>query len=128
MRHCGVGLVLWACACGAVREDTSCIAEADQALCARIGNACESHTAMDNCGTQRTVDCGGCAGGQGCVVGTCKTPVCTTFTYTSATLPMFTRAGIEDSIGAVTPDGQVILYIQSVTTCGGFHLVVADET
>lgn len=131
MRYSELGLVLWLCACGTVgetSEDASCVAESDMTFCARIANACESHTAMDNCGMQRTVDCGECTGGQGCVVGTCKTPVCTTFSYTSTPLSMFTRTGIEDSIGAVTPDGQVILYIQSVSTCGGFHLVVADET
>ena len=128
MRYSWVGLVSWWCACGSVGEAERCVAEDDLAFCTRIGNACERHTEMDNCGTQRTVDCGGCTGGRGCVVGTCKAPVCTTFDYTSAPLSAFTRAGIEDSIGATTPDGQVILYIQSVSTCGGFHLVVADET
>jgi hypothetical protein len=132
MQSHGVGLVLvWLGACGHVNDvkgDAQCAAESDVELCARLDSACESHTAMDRCGVPRTVDCGGCSGGQGCVVGTCKTPVCTAFDYTSAPLPTFTRAGIEDSIGAVTPDGQVILYIQSVSTCGGFHLVVADET
>jgi hypothetical protein len=108
--------------------DAPCGAESDTAFCARIASACEKHTAKDNCGVQRTVDCGGCTGGQGCVVGTCKTPVCTTFNYTSTPISTFTRPGIEDSIGAVTPDGQVILYIKSVSTCREFHLVVADET
>src|SRR6187402_2291845 len=75
MRCYGVGLVLWLCACGSVSEtkvDASCVAESDVDLCSRIDNACESHLVMDSCGMQRTVDCGGCDGGQGCVVGTCK--------------------------------------------------------
>lgn len=110
------------------KVDASCVTESDMELCTRIADACESHTAIDSCGVQRTVDCGGCAGGQGCVVGTCKTPVCTTLDFASAPLSMFTRAGSQDQIAAVTPDGQVILYLQAALGCSGFQLIVADET
>jgi hypothetical protein len=54
--------------------------------------------------------------------------VCKTLDFTSAPIPTFTRAGIQDQIGAVTPDGQVILYLKALSSCGGFHLIVADET
>jgi hypothetical protein len=97
-------------------------------LCASISDACEEHTAIDSCGVQRTVDCGGCTGGRGCVVGTCKTPVCTTFSFASAPFSAFTRAGSQDQIVAMTPDGQVFLYLQASSGCGGFRLIVADET
>jgi hypothetical protein len=136
VQNFGLGLILLLCACGAVTsgkgddggdDDAPCVAESDAELCASVANACESHAVTDSCGAQRTVDCGGCSGGQGCVVGTCRTPVCTSFDFASAPLPTFARAGMEDSIGAVTPDAQVILYIQSVASCGAFHLVVADE-
>jgi hypothetical protein len=85
---------------------------------------------MDNCGETRTVDCGACGNGQGCVVGTCKTPVCSSFTYTTAPVPEMSRPNIEDSIGGATPDGQVILYVLTPTgnQCQAFQLVVADET
>lgn len=126
-------------ACGSVAtnqpdasiDTASCVPDTDMELCA-AKNACESQPIVDNCGTERTVDCGACAGGQGCVAGTCKTPVCTSFDFTSAPVPGMARPDIEDSIGAVTPDAQVILYVQTATTstngCGAFKLVVADET
>ncbi|MBA3464801.1 MAG: hypothetical protein H0T46_33010 [Deltaproteobacteria bacterium] len=138
MRQLSWSLLLWLCACGTVAgtkpdaqaEADACVAETDMAFCARLGNACESRTSADNCGMQRTVDCGTCAGAMGCVVGTCKMPVCSSFTYTQAALPMFSRAGIEDSIGSATPSGQVILYIMTPddAVCQSFELVVADET
>jgi hypothetical protein len=87
------------------------------------------HAGMDNCGTARSVDCGACSGGQGCVVGECKTPVCSSFNYGSRTnVAAFTQSGIEDSMGAVTPDGKTVLYIKSFASCGSYHLIVADET
>lgn len=129
-------LSLWGC--GSVSDttkhdakptDTACVPQTDTELCT-AANACESRTAMDNCGVMRTVDCGACGIGQGCVAGTCKTPVCSGFNYTVAPIPGMARSGVEDSIGAATPDGQVILYVQTASTtgCGAYHLVVADET
>ncbi len=130
-------VLLVLCACGSVSNDQpdakiesidACVPETDQTFCANLTSACESHTAVDNCGVERTVDCGSCTGGQGCVVGTCKTPVCTTFDYATTTLTAFSRVSIEDSLASATPDGQVILYVPSASGCGAFQLVVADET
>jgi hypothetical protein len=109
----------------------ACVPESDQAFCARqaSGHACEQHAGLDNCGAQRQADCGACATGMGCVVGTCQTPVCTSFDYTVTALPAFTRANIQDAIAAATPDGQVVVILQTPTgaTCGGLHLIIADE-
>jgi hypothetical protein len=126
-------------ACGSVSENNhldakldspgACVAETDVELCT-AATACENRMFTDKCGVARTVDCGACGGGMGCVVGTCKTPVCSGTNYTSANFPNMARASIEDSIGDVTPDGQVVLYIPTVASasaCGGYHLVVADE-
>jgi hypothetical protein len=105
-----------------------CIPESDTAFCARQA-ACEVHADLDNCGMQRQVDCGACAAGLGCVAGSCKAPVCSTFDYGSSALAALSRAAAEDSIGAATPDGQtiVILQTESPATCGSFHVMFADE-
>jgi hypothetical protein len=130
-------LGLWA-ACGSVSEtkmdassiDTpvACVPETDAELCTAAAG-CEQRTFTDKCGMSREVDCGTCTGGMGCVVGTCKTPLCTTFNYQVANFPNMSRSGVEDSIGGATPDAQVILYVQTAGTtgCGNYHLVVADE-
>ena len=108
----------------------ACVSEADTTLCMQLGNACEVHAVADNCGTMRTVDCGACTGGQGCVVGQCKTPVCTTFAYTSATLGAVSRASLEDSLESATPDALVIVLEQEPAgspSCGTYRVIVADE-
>jgi hypothetical protein len=106
----------------------ACVPETDTELCT-AATACEQHAFTDKCGMARNVDCGDCAGGMGCVVGTCKMPQCTTFTYTSAPFPNMSRTGVEDSIGGATPDAQVVLYVQTIGTsgCGNYHLIIADE-
>jgi hypothetical protein len=134
-------LAVWLlAACGSVNEtkvdarsvDTPpdvCVPETDAELCS-AAMGCERKDFTDKCGVARSVDCGACTGGMGCVVGTCKTPQCgPSFTYTSAPFPNMSRSGVEDSIGGATPDGQVILYVQTNTTtgCGAYHLIVADE-
>lgn len=130
-----IALLFALCACGSVSETRvdgrtadSCVPESDTELCARA-TACEMHSAMDNCGVARTVNCGDCTGGKGCVVGVCKTPVCSSFTYMRAAFPAFTQTNIEDSMGGATPDGKTILYIKTMgASCGAFRLIVADET
>jgi hypothetical protein len=136
MRHLA-GCLLILCACGSVSADKkdagvgseACVAQTDTELCAAM-SACEMRTITDNCGMSRAVDCGACASGMGCVTGTCKVPECRApFTYTTAGIPNMSRASVEDSIGAATPDASVILYVktESTTGCGLYHLVVADE-
>jgi hypothetical protein len=135
MRIVAAVCVLILSACGSVdskKPDAggadACVPETDTQFCSRMSNACEMHSGMDNCGTPRNADCGACASGQGCVVGQCKTPVCSSFNYTSTNLAAFTQAGIEDSIGGATPDARVILYVKTVGgTCQAYHLMVADE-
>lgn len=129
------GVLVLVAACGEVANSKpdapiatdACVAETDAELCT-AATGCEMRSLTDRCGASRTVDCGACTAGQGCVVGVCKTPVCTTFSYTTTPLTGMARAGSEDSIGAVTPDGGVIIYIPSpVNSCGGFQVMVADE-
>lgn len=137
MKFARLACLLFVSACGSVNDNQkqpdaavpidACVPETDVAVCARLTSACESQTTMDNCGVSRTVDCGACMTGQGCVVGTCKTPVCSSFTYTTTTFAPFSRAGVEDGMAAATPDGKVIVYSQSQATCGAFAVILADE-
>lgn len=43
-----------------------CVAETDAEVCARLGLTCDPATVVDNCGAQRTVDCGTCTGAATC--------------------------------------------------------------
>jgi hypothetical protein len=53
--------------CGATTPNVcGCVAEPDSTLCASAGAQCGMLTAPDNCGNERTVDCGGCADGGVC--------------------------------------------------------------
>lgn len=133
MRHLKACFILTISACGSVssneKNDANTCAQQSNAEFCSAANACEMHTGMDNCGTMRTVDCGACGVGKGCVAGSCQAPVCSSFTYTTAPIPAMARPSIEDTIGGATPDGKVILYVQTVATsgCGSYHLIVADE-
>jgi hypothetical protein len=109
-------------------RDAACVAESDAAFCTRIGKSCESQTATDNCGMPRTIDCGTCADGDGCVVGVCQMPVCSSFNYTSAPLSAFDTASSEEVMAAATPDGQAVMYLHASGSCGTFSAMVADET
>lgn len=113
---------------GAATGDDTCVPESDAAFCLRIGKTCESQNAADNCGLSRTADCGTCASGDGCVVGVCQAPVCTSFSYTSAPLAAFDQPSLEEVMAAATPDGQTLMYLHSTTGCGSFVAMIADET
>jgi hypothetical protein len=119
---------------GAVTGDGTCVPESDAAFCLRTGKTCESQTASDNCGLSHTADCGTCASGEGCVVGVCQSPVCTSFSYSSAPLAAFDQANHEEVMAAATPDGQTLMYLHSDSSddessgCGEFLAMVADET
>lgn len=125
-------------ACGDVADNTkkdagadapvdACVAETDTELCA-AAESCEMHAFTDRCGATRNVDCGTCTSGKGCVVGACKTPVCSSFNYASTTLTLFSVVNVEDSLTAATPDFQTIVYIPTGSgTCGSFQIVIADE-
>jgi hypothetical protein len=108
--------------------DDACVAETDGELCA-AADSCEAHAFTDRCGAQRAIDCGACDGAKACVVGSCKTPVCSTFTYTRAVLSTFSVTGVEDSLASATPDGGVIVYIPTggSNVCRAFQIVIADE-
>lgn len=131
MNYWGWLVLVIASACGKVQSpageiDAPVGCETDQELCAQLGNGCEVHTVADRCGTQRTVDCGSCDGGQGCVEGSCRTPVCDRFDYVATISADLSRPDLEDSVGAASPDGEVILYHPSVEGCGAFSARIAD--
>jgi len=136
IQHLGLGAYFFLAfsACGSVAgndkkdANTTCTPQSDVELCS-TANACDRYTGADNCGTMKTVDCGACGAGKGCVAGSCQTPVCSSFTYTTAPIPGMARSSVEDSIGGATPDGRVILYVQTVAAsgCGVYHLIIADE-
>lgn len=54
----------------------NCNPETDTAFCTRIGIACGSATANDNCGTSRTVNCGGCDDSNACTTDGCSSGTC----------------------------------------------------
>jgi hypothetical protein len=47
-------------------SQSPCPPEADQSLCARLGNDCGDLTAIDTCGRPRTVNCGSCSDPMTC--------------------------------------------------------------
>ncbi|MGN6107370.1 MAG: hypothetical protein ACTHU0_19835 [Kofleriaceae bacterium] len=131
MSYRGWLVLVIASACGKVQSPSGDIdapvgCETDQELCEQLGNRCETHTVADRCGTQRTVDCGSCDGGQGCVEGTCQTPVCSRFDYVPTISTELSQANIQDSVGAASPGGEVILYYPSIEGCGAFSARIAD--
>lgn len=74
---CGACTVTQQC----VNGRCECLPESDAAFCQRAQRACDSLTAMDNCGVTRTVSCGSCQAPQTCggagVPGQCGcTPQC----------------------------------------------------
>jgi alpha-tubulin suppressor-like RCC1 family protein len=72
---CGGGGTVGVCGHGA-----TCTPESDVAFCARLGKSCDPVTAVDNCNTSRTANCGVCQGTQTCGGGgtpnVCGTPAC----------------------------------------------------
>ncbi len=57
--------------CGAITVNVCdappvCVAETNNAFCSRLGKNCNSVTAADNCGANRTTSCGSCTGGAIC--------------------------------------------------------------
>lgn len=48
-----------------------CTQETNEAFCTRTNNHCGMVSLADNCGSQRTVDCGQCVSPQTCNMGTC---------------------------------------------------------
>lgn len=48
-----------------------CVPETDEEFCMRESAECDMLTAPDNCGMQRTADCGMCAGGEICANNIC---------------------------------------------------------
>jgi hypothetical protein len=104
-----------------------CVPESDTQLCASLGKSCEMTSGTDNCGASRTVSCGTCPTGKGCVDQVCQTPVCTTFSYTDAVYTAGSVAGSED-INIAASSGQTLVYGQSTATCGSFTVYIADET
>lgn len=126
-------------ACGSVGDDPdaspqpdttipdACIAESDQELCARLA-ACESVTSTDICGVPRTVDCGGCSGGNACVENVCRAPVCGSLAFPNQTLlTAINSPGQQDAPTGMTPTGDTVL-LQRRSTCGGpFTLLIADS-
>ena len=105
--------------------------ESDPQFCANLQDRprCEQATALDNCNTIRTVDCGACPSAMGCVEHFCQTPVCTTFNYSSSAYSAFSYVGSEDFVVAASASGESIVYAQSqANVCGPFSIVLADET
>ena len=47
---------------------SKCINESNAAFCSRIGKLCGSVTAIDNCGSSRTISCGTCSSTQTCTL------------------------------------------------------------
>jgi hypothetical protein len=108
--------------------DARCVLETDQEFCARLGKNCETTTGTDNCAVLRAANCGTCAAGMGCVDHVCKTPVCSSFTYSSAVFAPFSLTGTSDFAIATSAGGESILYAQSpAPDCSTAVTYLADE-
>jgi hypothetical protein len=108
--------------------DAGCVLENDQAFCARLGKNCETVTETDSCGALRTANCGSCAAAMGCVDRVCKTPVCSSFTYSSVVFSPFSLSGSSDFAIATSAGGESVVYAQSPgPDCATSTVYVADE-
>jgi len=72
--NCGTITECGTCTYGTcVNGSCLCFPEDDPTFCRRFDvNACGDLTALNNCGVQRTVDCGDCLGGNPCVNNVCQ--------------------------------------------------------
>lgn len=61
---------------------TTCTPETDTVFCSRLSKTCGSYTALDNCGTSRTANCGTCTTGFICTNNVCVAETCTPETDT----------------------------------------------
>lgn len=113
-----------------IDDGASCVPETDVELCARI-SGCEPLTAVDNCGASRSLDCGACATGLGCVGGTCKTPLCaglgTTATY-GATVDPFTLSNTYEGWLGASSDGNTRVWGHDTAPnqCSGWVVEIRD--
>ena len=58
-----------------------CTPQSDTALCSAYGKTCGTNTLTDNCGTARSVSCGGCSSPNTCSGGLC---ICTPIAMATA--------------------------------------------
>lgn len=105
-----------------------CVAETDASFCARRA-ACEGDiTGDDNCGHRRVAACGECGGTDVCLAGTCKAPVCSTFSFPRTTLMNELNAGgTQDAITGVSADGKTVLWQRRTSCSHSFSLWIADS-
>lgn len=54
------------CGAGGENNQCACVSESEEEFCMRLGAACGSVTALDNCNIERTYNCGGCTDPQTC--------------------------------------------------------------
>ena len=54
------------CGAGGENNQCACVSESREEFCTRLGAACGSVTAPDNCNIERTYNCGGCTDPQTC--------------------------------------------------------------
>jgi hypothetical protein len=128
-------------ACGSVGgdddDDTSgpadaavdaCVAESDEAFCARLERTCDPVAAADNCGTPRETSCGTCEDGQGCSYGVCAAPQCAD-SYVGSPFLSVNAAGVQDDSLAISPSGRTVVHVRSGNGfCGDpFQIFVTDE-
>ncbi|MET0594110.1 MAG: hypothetical protein ABW133_15525, partial [Polyangiaceae bacterium] len=108
--------------------DAACVPESDREFCARLGKTCDVVINADNCGAKRSANCGTCSAGLGCVDGVCKTPVCSSFTFSSAVYRPFSVTGGSDVAIATSSAGESVLYAQAPgPDCASPVVYLADE-
>jgi hypothetical protein len=109
--------------------DMGCPAESDSAFCARLGKTCEMVTAADNCGKERSANCGSCSALQGCVDHVCKTPVCTVYSYSQDIFFSLSTGNVAEGMIAASANAQSIIFMRNQTQCGADnYFYLADET
>jgi hypothetical protein len=92
-----------------------CAAESVAELCARNGATCGSVTAIDNCGDERTVDCGACP------------PVCTDLEFAlGAFIDEINATGQQDAIAGHSASGTTLLTQRRAVCAGPFTLLLTD--
>jgi hypothetical protein len=134
------------CACGRFGLDTTipaigdsggdglagCVAETDVAFCTRLGKGCDPVTALDNCGTMRTTDCGTCSAPTGaCIANTCTIPQCADgagaykFPATGTVVASLHVNNIQEALLGISADAKSILFLRGapcVTTAQTLYI------
>src|SRR5262249_17841946 len=121
---CGTCAAPKTCGGGGMTNVCGCMAENNAAFCTRLMKNCNMVTAMDNCGTSRTANCGTCTapqpcGGGGAVANVCGGPVLGT---TYALVARHSSSCLDVPMSSMTSGADLQQYMCNMTGAQQFQL------